>query len=330
MILKGNPVSPGIALGEIYVYRPFRADVQPTFFQKDLAPQMKDAFDAAVGEVEKDLTDVMVSFGEDRERAKIFLAHREILYDEEISEMVSEAILTDYKMPDLAVMETFHVFIELLENSKDPLIAARAADFRDVRNRLIRVLHGEKEKSLAHLEGPVIVVAQDLLPSDTATLDRKNVLGIITEVGSSTSHSAILANSYRIPAVLGVPGCTAALSDGLQVGLDALTGEIHIEPDSAVNHNLCQKLTAFERRRAKEENPFLGKRALRLCLSAPELFRPQLRAALRASVHGELWVMLPMVGSIDDIIRGREIFDSVQEELALEGIPTAKTSNSVL
>jgi len=111
-------------------------------------------------------------------------------------------------MPDYAVDMVFTEFALLLEKAKDPLIAARSADLRDVRNRVLRILKGEKEQNLANLREKVVVVAHDLLPSDTATLDRAHVMGIITEVGGATSHTAILARSYKIPAVLGVPEAT--------------------------------------------------------------------------------------------------------------------------
>ncbi|HHV11912.1 MAG TPA: phosphoenolpyruvate--protein phosphotransferase, partial [Clostridiales bacterium] len=352
-------------------------------------------------------------------KIKMFAAHSEILHDEELVEEIENTIMEQSKKTDYAVMEVYEEFINIIKKAKDELIAARAADFCDVRDRLLQVLQGDKRKDLSHMECPVIIVAHDLLPSDTATLDRVNVLGIITELGSATSHTAIIANSYRIPAISGVDNCTNILQDAKCVGVDALLGEVYIEPDTITLNILEEKKSDYQRKlldeekyldkplqtldgiqlqiglniggvedltvygysdfiglfrteflymandhmpteeeqftaystvlkRAagkpvtlrtldiggdkslpylplpKEENPFLGNRALRLCLLKPDIFRTQLRAALRASAFGELWLMLPMVGSIDDIRRARAVYDDVKVQLEKEGVPIGK------
>jgi len=319
-------------------------------------------------------------------------------------------------MPDYAVDMVFSEFALLLEKARDPLIAARAADIRDVRNRVLRILKGEKEQNLANLRDKVVVVAHDLLPSDTATLNREHVMGIITEVGGATSHTAILAQSYKIPAVLGVPEATKIVQNGDMVILDALKGEVLLEPDRATIAEYEVKLKEFlksEKQSAeflnriplvasgerfsvglnigttepdegfkyvdfvglfrtefvymesehmptedeqfaayrkvlanamgnpvtlrtldiggdkslrylvlpKEDNPFLGNRALRLCLDMPEMFKTQLRAALRASAFGPMQIMFPMVGTMDDIRAGNAAVEEAKAELRAEGIP---------
>lgn len=420
MVLKGSGVSPGIALGNCYIYKAFTCDVDETYTEKGTEQQHLRRFKKALAIAGQELDNIIASFEKkDMDKSEIFAAHKEILFDEEVLEMAQQAITQENKMPDYAVMEIFAEFIELIEKTKDPLFAARGADFRDVRNRLVRVLHGEKEKNLADLPDAVIVVAHDLLPSDTATLDRKKVLGIITEVGSNTSHSAIIANSYRIPAVLGVPSCTEILQDGMLVGLDALLGDVYLNIEEAAQKQLLEKKKNWCLKRQqeeaflgkepqmadgtrlqvglnigsdkmeeelayadyiglfrteflymesdhlpteeeqysayksvvlqakgkpvtlrtldiggdktlsymqlpKEENPFLGKRALRLCFAQPELLVTQLRAALRASVHGPLGVMFPMVGSLEDIRKGKEYFEVAQKQLEEENIPYSK------
>lgn len=417
MVLKGNAVSAGVALGAAYVYKAFALDVHEAYCEGGTETAEKARFDTALRAAGQELEAVIASFAkENADKAKIFAAHMEILNDEEIVEMVEDAILHERKLAEYAVMEAFAEFIELLSRAEDPLIAARVADLRDVRNRLIRVLQGEPEKNLSTLAGPVVVVAHDLLPSDTATLDRKNVLGIVTEVGGATSHSAIIANSYRIPAVLGVPGCTEILTDGTPVGLDALAGEVYVQPgdeaekaleakratwleklaeedaylareplmadgtrlEMGINIGSAERVADYDHcdfvgllrteflymqsdhmpteeeqynayRRVlehaggkpvtlrtldiggdktlsymqlpREDNPFLGKRALRLCFEEPQLFRTQLRAALRAAVAGPLWLMLPMVGSLEDIRRGRAFFEEAKVELEAQGVP---------
>ncbi len=416
-ILKGNPVSRGIALGNVFIYRAFTADVHEAYFEAGHEQEQLQKYRSAVMAAEAELNAVIEKFSSvSEEKAKIFAAHKEILTDEEVVEGIEEMILQDHTLPDYAVDSVFTEFAVLLSKAKDPLIAARAADLRDVRNRVLRILHGEKEMNLANLTKKVIVVAHDLLPSDTATLDREKVVGIITEVGGATSHTAIIARSYRIPAVLGISEATEILESEPYVILDALGGKILIEPDQDTIKQYKTKLAEYEKEEREtreyltkipltasgekfnvglnigstdpddgfkfsdfvglfrteflymesdhmpteeeqvtayrkvlanamgnpvtlrtldiggdkslrylklphEDNPFLGNRALRLCLSMPELFRTQLRAALRTSAYGELWIMFPMVGTIDDVRKAKAKVEEVKNELREENVP---------
>lgn len=415
-LFKGKAVSPGYAIGKIYVYKPFEYTVSSTYFDvadKDLyVNQMKDAFSEAGNEL-KEIVGNLTAVGD--EKAAIFEAHLEILEDEELIDGIWSAI-EECATPDYAVDRTYNEYIHMLEKVKDPLVSARAADLRDVRNRLIRILHGEKEKSLSALPENVVVVARDLLPSDTATLDKDKVIGIITEIGSSTSHTAIIARGYGIPAVLGVKRATTAFSDGDFCIVDAMSGSIYQDPDEERLAEYTDKKQQFDKEALdnrsylakdaslkdgerimvglnigstdasadyqysdfvgllrteflymhsdhmpteeeqfeayktvllnaagrpvtmrtldiggdktltymetpKEENPFLGKRALRFCLDNPDMFNTQLRAALRASVYGELWVMFPMIGTMDDIYAAKAALDKARGELRDEGVP---------
>ena len=416
-ILKGNPVSRGIALAKVYVYKAFKADVHESYFEAGLEAEKFKCFTDATAAAEAELNAIVESLSaESPEKAKIFTAHIEILNDEEVAEEVKDMIVSDKAMPDYAVYMVFSEFALLLEKAKDPLIAARAADLRDVRNRVLRILKGEKEQNLAHLREKVVVLAHDVLPSDTATLDREHVVGIVTEVGGATSHTAILARSYKIPAVLGVNDATEILQNGEMVILDAIKGQVLLEPERATIVEYEAKLEEFlenEKRTAeylnriplvasgerfsvglnigttepdegfkyvdfvglfrtefvymesehmptedeqfaayrkvlanamgnpvtlrtldiggdkslrylvlpKEDNPFLGNRALRLCLDQPELFKTQLRAALRASAFGPMQIMFPMVGTMDDVRAGNAAVEEVKAELRAEGIP---------
>ncbi len=416
-ILKGNPVSRGIALGNVFIYRAFTADVHEAYFEAGYEKEQLQKYRTAVTAAEAELNAVIEKFSSvSEEKAKIFAAHKEILTDEEVVEGIEEMILQDHTLPDYAVDSVFTEYAVLLSKAKDPLIAARAADLRDVRNRVLRILHGEKEMNLANLTKKVIVVAHDLLPSDTATLDRDKVVGIITEVGGATSHTAIIARSYRIPAVLGISEATDILEAEPYVILDALGGKVMIEPDPDTIKQYKNKLAEYEKEEREtreyltkipltasgekfnvglnigstepddgfkfsdfvglfrteflymesehmptedeqvtayrkvlanamgnpvtlrtldiggdkslryltlphEDNPFLGNRALRLCLSMPELFRTQLRAALRASAYGDLWIMFPMVGTIDDVRKAKAKVEEVKNELRAEKIP---------
>jgi len=417
VLVKGNPVSPGIAIGKVFAYFAFSCDVFETYVEAGMEQESMQHYRDALHAASDELDAIIQSLQQENDdKYKIFEAHKEILEDEEIAEEISAAILDERAAPDYAVDKTFTAFAKLLSKAKDPLIAARSADLRDVRNRLLRILHGEKERNLSVLPENVVIVAHDLLPSDTATLNRDKVLGIVTEVGSSTSHSAIIARSYGIPAVLGVADATAVLQDGSECIVDALEGNIYIQPteqtvaqfrqkqnaflaDTAellqyyakpaflksgerieigLNVGSCERIDAYdhvdfvgllrseflymqsdhmpteeEQYRAyvnvirhasgrpvtlrtldvggdktlpyfslpKEDNPFLGNRALRLCLANPDMFRTQLRAALRASAEGPLWLMFPMVGSIDDIRAAKEAVNRAKVELRQEGIP---------
>ncbi len=416
-ILKGNPVSRGISLAKVYVYKAFQADVHESYFEAGLEAVKFKQFTDALAAAESELDAIVASLSvESPEKAKIFTAHIEILNDEEVAEEVKDMIFSSRAMPDYAVDMVFTEFAILLEKAKDPLIAARAADLRDVRNRVLRILKGEKEQNLANLREKVVVVAHDLLPSDTATLDRAHVMGIVTEVGGATSHTAIIARSYKIPAVLGVPDATEIMKNGDMVILDALKGQVMLEPERATITEYEAKLQEYlksEQQTAeyldriplvasgerfsvglnigstepdegfkyvdfiglfrteflymesehmptedeqfaayrkvlanamgnpvtlrtldiggdkslrylvlpKEDNPFLGNRALRLCLDMPEMFKTQLRAALRASAFGPMQIMFPMVGTIDDVRAGNAAVNEVKAELRAQGIP---------
>jgi len=429
MIIKGNPVSPGIVLGKIFVYEKpsgqnlVRREYFETGGEEAELSLFNVAMETALGELDAVIARLEADGAPDK--AKIFEAHKELLTDEELLENIEQSIVNDKKLPEFAVDEAFDEFIELLGNAGDALIAERTADLRDVRDRLLRVLWGGAEVNLSRLDGPVIIAAYDLLPSDTATLDRENVLGIITETGGATSHTAIIANSYNIPAILGVGEAIKMLKNGMFAGMDAITGEIFLEPDAeeilrleakacrakeiaaeeakfagltattkdgtrfdtGINIGSAEKIPAyaycdfvglfrteflymdndhlpgedeqFEAYRRvmenaagkpvtlrtldiggdktlsymelpKEENPFMGKRALRLCLDRTDIFRDQLRAAIRAAVFGEMWIMLPMVGSLDDIRRAREFFDNVKTGLDADGIPRGEPKFGIM
>lgn len=415
-ILKGNPVSRGIALGKAYIYKAFKADVHESYFEAGKEDEFFEKYQDAVYSAENELNSIIDSMSEESpEKAKIFTAHVEILKDEEVAEGVKEMIYENRTMPDYAVDQIYTGFANLLEKAQDPLIAARAADLRDVRNRVVRILKGEKESNLSNLRESVIVVAHDLLPSDTATMDREHVLGIFTEVGGATSHTAILARSYKIPAILGVTDATKIVSNGDSVILDALAGKVLLEPEKETIKEYQEKLVEYikEERETgqyldrlplvasgerysiglniggtdpdesfkyadfvglfrteflymnsdhlpteqeqfdaykkvlanamgnpvtlrtldiggdktlrymtmpKEDNPFLGNRALRFCLDHPEMFKTQLRAALRASAFGPLQIMFPMVGTMDDIRAARAAVDEAKAELRMQGV----------
>jgi len=229
--LKGAPVSAGIAIGKAFHYRPLSYTITPASCPPEKVGEELARFQSALDTALEEIDAIGASFDESQaDKAMIFAAHRELLSDEELLEMINEGIEAECRKTEYAVDAAFSEFIELLSGVDDPLIAARTADLKDVRNRLLRILHGDEERNLSHLPGDVVIVAHDLLPSDTATLDKDHVLGILTEVGSSTSHSAIIARSMRIPAILGIPGALESTWHGQMLILDALEGSVILSP----------------------------------------------------------------------------------------------------
>ncbi len=408
---QGNPVSAGIACAKAYVYVPGKLATEPEYFPEGQEEAKYGEFQEACARAEQELTalyDRMCT--EDADKAKIFSAHRELLADEEILEEIREVICGEHMTPDSAVSRVYTEFAELLAGVEDPLIAGRAADLADVRDRLLRILTGQEKGDLSHFTEDVILIAEDLLPSDTATMDRVHIRGILAENGGANSHSAILARSYGIPAILGIPKVTKEIQTGTVVAMDALTGEVFADPCEETLQNIREKQLEFALKKEaeqnfrnrpamtkdgtqikiginigspefdaptgqydfiglfrteflymegeelpdeekqftayrqvvqrakdrpvtlrtldiggdktlpymelpKEDNPFLGKRAVRLCFTEEELFLVQLRAALRASAYGSLQIMFPMIGSIEDIRRAKAYLEEAKRQL---------------
>ncbi len=410
LVLKGHAVSEGIALAPALLYAPQALNVAPAYLSSRTADEAVAAVEAALRRADGDLAALIDAFpASEADQAKIFAAHREILADEELQQAIFDNIREENMSAEYAVYAACETFIELLKNVGNETIALRAADVADVRGRLIRALRGETECSLSRLPGDCILVAHDLLPSDTASMDRQHVLGIVTETGSDTSHTAILARSFRIPALVGVKDALSLIRNAQTLLLDAEAGTLIVSPDASeietgrkkrarrlarqnaaaaylakpactkdgtriqIGLNIgsdgdeipahadfvglfrteflymnadrlptedeqfaayCRVLKKAGERPVtlrtldiggdktlrylelpKEANPFLGKRALRLCFDEPELFQTQLRAALRASAFGRLQIMFPMVGSVDDIRRAKAFVMEAKSEL---------------
>lgn len=425
MEFYGISVSKGIAIAPVYLYRPYVPRVEERFIEAGEVPRALEAYHDARSEAQAELEELCRRM--DGDKGKIFAAHREILFDMGLCEEVEDAIQGERRHPSWAVETVYAAAARVLAKSKDKLIGERSADITDVKNRLLRCLRREKAPSLAHLERTVVVAAHDLLPSDTAGLDRERVAGIVTEVGGVTSHSAILAKSYGIPAVLGAQGILERLKDGEPVILDALEGRLLTAPTAEETEAYRGKREAFIREQAsvslylertaatadgqrvkiglnigsasqgqtqkaayvdfvglfrteflymesdylpteeeqlsayravleackgkdvtirtldiggdktlpymrlpKEQNPFLGNRALRLCLSNDAIFQTQLRALLRAAVYGSLSVMFPMVASLEDIRRAKDAVERARRSLAEEGLKAGQVRLGVM
>lgn len=418
----GTAVSPGITIGKLFVYEPYNFQIEPLKISLDEVSDEVRLYDSAIQSVSEEIDSIINSFPTGDSRTGIFEAHKDILEDEEMDEEIRKSIIENHYSAEWSVESVFSKYAQILSEAKDALIAERAADIKDVKKRLLRRLKNLPEMTLSLLPEPVIVAAKDLLPSDTATIDKENVLGIITEQGGITSHSAILAKSFGIPAVLGVRNLISIVRNcNDDVILDALSGRIYTNPTAKQReeYNLLRKkwlkkekeaaeflycpgktkdglvvdiginigspsheelegadysdfiglfrteflfmerpqmpteeeqveayskaLMAYRGRpvtirtldiggdktlpylyQEMEENPFLGNRALRLCFSHPEIFETQLRAMLRASVYGNLWIMFPMIGSMEDFRRAKQILDKQKAKLDAERIPYSK------
>lgn len=416
-------VSEGIAVGEVFHYIPYSATIPENGNGTYIVETVLAEYDCARQVAALELDSIYEKLlKKDAYKAKIFKAHKDILFDIAVDEDIHAEITENCVGAMQAVNTVYEKYMQMLADSDDELISARVADMHDVKTRLLRCMEGVSEKNLANLDKPVIIVAYDLLPSETATLASENVLGIVTEIGSATSHTAILAKTAQIPALVGLKNALQTIAHGETIILDAVDGVVISDPtvedfsqyekkaklfelerektanyisidarsadgvDIDIKLNIASSNTAelFARKYADgvglfrtefvymgrstlptedeqvaiykrlliefgekpvtirtldiggdkkldcmslptEENPFLGNRALRFCFSNPEIFKTQLRACLRASVYGNLWLMFPMVTGLDDIHRAKEILFQAKRELEKEGIAYSPT-----
>ncbi|MBN1487136.1 MAG: phosphoenolpyruvate--protein phosphotransferase [Anaerolineae bacterium] len=409
--LTGVPAAPGIAIGPVFQWQRNQIIVDETF--TDVVTErasLDKAFQAAKEQLVA-LHNKLVTQSAASEAA-IFEVHLEVLEDPELLERVYEGIESQHSAAhawQVAIDDRANILAAL----SDSLLAARAADLRDVGDRVLRLLLGDKDGDSNVLPAyPVIVVASNLTPSDTAALDSDKVLGFCTAAGGPTAHSAIIARARGLPAVVSAGEAVLRLKNETLVILDGDAGTLIIDPDAEVlkaaqiaqsQYRACwdaaQKLSSepaitqdghrvevvaniggvddaqqayargaegvgllrteflfldrdtppteeeqFEVYRdialalkgqpviirtldiggdkplpyvavPEEMNPFLGERGIRLCLARPHLLRQQLRAILRASEHGKLRIMFPMVSDISEVRQARAMVEELQSQL---------------
>jgi phosphoenolpyruvate-protein phosphotransferase (PTS system enzyme I) len=417
---KGIAASPGIAIGRAFVLRPEGAPI--AYAAGDAAAEQA-RFEAALaaGRIELTVLRANVARRVGESEAAVFDAHLMMLEDPSLAEEVARAIEGGVSALD-AVTQTIAVFTAMFEGMEDAYMRERAADVQDVGRRVIRHLTGTAAPDLSAIQEPRVIIAHDLTPSDTAQLDPATALGFATESGGRTSHSAIMARSLGLPAVVGTPELLAVVNDGDLVIVDGRAGVVVVNPEESVRADyelkaareaadraeLAQlrelpavtpdghrvELAAnvgtprdvkgalangaegvglyrteflfmdreelptedeqYEAYRAvvegmcgrsvvirtldiggdkqipyldmpREMNPFLGWRALRMCLDRPALFKTQLRALWRAGVHGDLKVMFPMVASLGEVRRAKAMLDEARAELVAEGTAAAES-----
>lgn len=414
---NGIGASEGIGIGEIYKYDnpEFQIDQKCIEDAEKEVAKLNTCLEESMEEIKNIREQALLAMGE--ETAAIFNAHLDMLQDPELLGGIKDMITSQGVNAEYAVKSVSQNFIDIFEGIDDPYMRERAADIKDVSTRLIKHLLGIPCTSLSSITKPVIVLAKDLSPSDTAGLNKENVLGFITDIGGRTSHSAIMARTLEIPAVTGTKDAFANLVTGEMVILDGESGDVICNPtqeeindhrakqqkqqqerealvkyskektmtkdgkdfDIAANigqpDDMEQVLTVgadgvglfrteflymgrstmpteeeqfeaykevLEKMKDKpvvirtldiggdkeldyldlphEMNPFLGNRALRLCFTQSEIFKTQLRALLRASVYGDLHIMLPMIATLGELRKAKGFISEVETELQEAGI----------
>lgn len=415
--MEGIGVSPGIVIGKVLL----KEEKQIIIEKKDIISyeeeiqRFKMAIENSKSEIQDIYNNVLKNIGESE--ASIFEAHLMILEDPEMLEQIEKKIEDNKVNAEWALKEISEMFISIFEDMDNEYMKERAADIKDVTSRLMKKLMNIEEVNFSKLANEVIIVAHDLTPSDTSQIDKKKVLGFITEIGGRTSHSAIMARTLEIPAIVAVKDITRKVENGDLIVFDGEEGLIYINPEEQIvklyehkkaEYNKAQKqlnlligkesittdgitveLAAnigtpkdlesvinndgegiglfrseflyMDRKTApseeeqyiaykevaekmknkpvvirtldvggdkeldylnlpKEMNPFLGYRAIRVCLDKVDIFKTQLRAILRASAYGNIKIMFPMISSIEELRAAKAILQEVRNELNKENI----------
>lgn len=417
MALKGIGASPGIAIGKVLVIEHSEIVIEKKD-NIDISLEVKklnDAVEISKEELQKVKEKVARELGE--EESEIFGAHLLVLEDPEFIGEAENKIKNESLNAEYALNEVKDMFVAIFESMDNDYMRERAADIKDVTNRVLRHILGIKVVDLSSLDEEVILVAHDLTPSDTAVMDKTKVLGFLTNIGGRTSHTAIMARTLEIAAIVGLNDITKQVKDGELIVFDGDKGEVIINPSSSEVDNFIEKKRLFEEDKKslellkgkpsvtidgkhvelagnigtpndidglikndaegvglyrteflymdsdelpseevqfeayktvlegmsgkpivirtldiggdkklsyfemdEEMNPFLGYRAIRLCLDRTDIFKTQLRALYRASVYGKLRIMFPMISSVEELLLAKSICEEVKSELRSEGV----------
>lgn len=417
---QGKGVSEGLAMAQIYLFTPKLPEIsrQPAADAEAEVAKLEATLAAAEEELRGLYETAKEKMGE--QEAEIFDAHLTILGDEySVREPIIQRIREQKQNAAAAITDQFDELAQMFRSLGDELMAERAADAEDLKQQLLRICLGCGRQDLSVLPGDVIVLAEELTPSDTVRMDTAHVKGIATRLGGATAHSAIIARTLGIPAAAGIDGWQTEALNGHMAILDGADGTLTVDPTD--EETACyqsrkaqadceaQALEAFrtcpsqtkdgaaleicanigtpqEAQQAMkygadgvglfrseflfmdrdalptedeqfeayrtaaqtmagkpliirtldvggdkklptlelphEDNPFLGFRAIRMTLSHPEIFRPQLRAILRAAAYGDVRVMFPMIGSMDQLREAKALLREQEQTLQAEGVPT--------
>jgi phosphotransferase system enzyme I (PtsI) len=421
---EGVGVSAGMACGKIHVVRDDLDDVVRYRIAPSQVPDEIGRFETALIQTRMQILEMQQRIAESigAKDAAIFDAHLLVVEDRTLIDEVLRKLETDLCNVEWVFQEVATRYAETLNKIDDPYLRERALDIQDVTKRVIRNLQGKAPKTFLALSEQHILVAHNLTPSDTASINRANVLGIATDLGSRTSHAAILARSLNIPAVVGLHDITTKLETGQHVLVDGSDGLLVVDPAPETIAHYAEiesrraKVTAqlkelrttrsttrdgrhivlsanielpedveavaangaegiglyrteflylnrttlpteqeqFETYRKVAErvrpdpliirtfdlggdklapgtvditdelNPFLGWRAIRLCLENIDLFKTQLRAVLRASAVGNIKIMFPMISGLEELRRAKAVLADCREELRRSGVPMAE------
>ncbi|MEC0247049.1 phosphoenolpyruvate--protein phosphotransferase [Paenibacillus chitinolyticus] len=418
--IRGIAASAGIAIARAFrLEHPDLTVVRKTVEDTEAeVAKFEQALEKSSAELEAIKEQTLREMGE--EKAEIFESHLLVLGDPELVDPVKAKIRDEKVNAEFAMNEVAMTFVEMFENMNSDYLKERASDMRDVTKRVLAHLLGVKFVSPSSISEETVVVAEDLTPSDTAQLNRTYVKGFTTNIGGRTSHSAIMARSLEIPAVVGTKNVLDLVKDGDLLIVDGLDGDVLINPEPAVVEEYRAKQRRYAEQRAewaklrneptvtpdghhvelaanigtpadvagvlenggeavglyrteflymgrdqlpteeeqykaykavlekmegkpvvvrtldiggdkelpylqlpKEMNPFLGFRAIRLCLEREDIFRTQLRALLRASVHGSLRIMFPMIATLDEFRQAKALLLEEKAKLAEEGTPAS-------
>lgn len=426
VVCQGKSVLKGIAIGKIYLYEKQEYVLE----QKQVADaeaevaRFEAAKETAIGQLDDLYEKALAEAGE--EQAMIFDVHKMMLDDGDYLDAITGLIRSEKVNAEYAVHTTGEQFAAVFASMDDDYMKARSADVKDISGRVIRILAGIGDGSIAS-EEPVILLADDLTPSETISLDKSKILAFVTRNGSANSHTAILARSMNIPALVQTDVELLKEYHGIDAVVDGLDGKLYLDPEEAVLAELVQKKEACGRERAelekligldnvtrdgrkinvyanigspedvdkvllndaggiglfrseflylgredypseeeqfeiykevlsrmegkkviirtldigadkqvdyfklpKEENPAMGYRAIRICLDRIDVFKTQLRAIYRASVYGTAAIMFPMIISVKEILRIKEIVEEVKAELTAAGIEIAPVELGIM
>ena len=426
VVCQGKSVLKGIAIGKIYLYEKQEYVLE----QKQVADaeaevaRFEAAKETAIGQLDDLYEKALAEAGE--EQAMIFDVHKMMLDDGDYLDAITGLIRSEKVNAEYAVHTTGEQFAAVFASMDDEYMKARSADVKDISGRVIRILAGIGDGSIAS-EEPVILLADDLTPSETVSLDKSKILAFVTRNGSANSHTAILARSMNIPALVQTDVELLKEYHGIDAVVDGLDGKLYLDPEETVLAELVQKKEACGRERAelekligldnvtrdgrkinvyanigspedvdkvllndaggiglfrseflylgredypseeeqfeiykevlsrmegkkviirtldigadkqvdyfklpKEENPAMGYRAIRICLDRIDVFKTQLRAIYRASVYGTAAIMFPLIISVKEILRIKEIVEEVKAELTAAGIEIAPVELGIM
>ena len=418
--VQGIPVSPGIAIGKASILHSEDLSVPRVTISEDQAPREIARFEDALTKTRAELLGIRRKISEElgREHSDIFNAHLLILEDRTLIEDVISKIREDKINTEYAFSSVIQKYFQAFSKIDDEYLRERVADIKDIGRRILQNLMGQSKDILSDLKEPTIVISHDLSPSDTASMNREKVIGFATDIGGPTSHTAIMARSLEIPAVVGLEGISRDVTNGDLIIVDGNHGAVIINPDeetiqryrleerkfielnreldklkdlpaetldhhhidlaaniefpdeipSVIAHgaegiglyrteyfylnrsDLPKEEEQFEAYKKVAEqmnphsvivrtldlggdkflssielpyemNPFLGWRAIRFCLARVDIFKNQLRAILRASNHGKLKIMYPMISNLEELQQANQIFEEAKEELRKENVP---------